>query len=190
MMRRLLITLLAVAFTGCGAEHHAQSVLAAYKAAVTNNDIPAYVRLAEPNMRALIEREELRKDATVKFIDTITTRPQRVVRTAQGVAYLGWVREQCGTCEWNLMAVVVGEGRAISKHAQLRSVAVNETTEWQVSALAGHETWRLAHVWKENDEAAVNTALAGIDDRLLATWYFEGSSDAQREIQRRLGTPD
>jgi hypothetical protein len=115
MMRRLLITLLAVAFTECRAEHHAQSVLTAYKAAVANKDIPTFVRLADPNMRALIEREELRKDATVKFIDTITTRPQRVVRTTQGVAYRGWVREQCGTCEWNLMAVVVGEGRAISK---------------------------------------------------------------------------
>jgi hypothetical protein len=190
MLRRLLIALLTVALTGCGARHHAQTVLAAYKTAVQQNDIPAFVRLADPNTRALIERDQTEsKEGTVALIDTVTTNPVRIVTTPKGVVYLGWARDTCARCEWNLMPVVVGEGRAISKSSGLADYpGTNETTDWQVQAIAHAEDWRLAHVWKPADEAAVNTALATIDDTLLATWFFEGSSDARREILQRLKT--
>jgi len=167
----------------------AVAVLVEYQLAVQHDDIPAFVRLADPNMRALIERGSLRKDDTASFIDTVAGQPVRVVRTPKGVVYLGWLRQHCARCEWNLVAVVVGEGRSISKYSELsESAGTNFTTDWQVSVLAGHESWRLAHVWNATDEAPVNAALAKIDDALLAAWYFEGSIDARHDILRRLGT--
>ncbi len=192
-MRRLLLTLLALCLAGCGARHHANSVLAAYKTAVAQNDVPAFVRLAEPNMRALIERDAgLLKEDTVAFIDTITANPVRVVTSPKGVVYLGWERERSpcrGSCGWNLMPLVVGEGRSISKYSELaESAGTNETTDWQVSALTGRESWRLAGVRNANDQAAINKALATVSDDLLRAWFFEGSIDARRSISASLGT--
>src|SRR5258705_13520376 len=93
---RLTALVLLFGTVSCGARHHAQTVLAAYKTAVQQNDIPAFVRLADPNMRALIERDQTEsKEGTVALIDTVTTNPVRVVTTPKGVVYLGWARDTC-----------------------------------------------------------------------------------------------
>src|SRR5437773_1486566 len=118
----IIVTLLLTLGVQAGeARHRAQDVAVAYMLAVQHDDIPTFVRLAEPNMRALIERGELRKQATVAFIDTVGGSPVRVVETAKGVVYFGWERtaSPCGgLCGWNLMALVVGEGRAICKYSE------------------------------------------------------------------------
>jgi len=176
------------------AKRRAIAVGTAYMLAVQHNDIPTFVRLAEPNMRALIEREELRKEETVTFIDMIGGSPVRVIESAKGVVYFGWERttNPCGaSCGWNLMPLVIGEGRAICKYTRLaENPQTTDTTEWQVSALHGKESWRLAHVRREADEQAFNAKLATIDERLLMAWYFEGSIDARRAIERQMGTHD
>lgn len=189
----LIATLLLTLSVQAGeARRRAQEVAVTYMLAVQHNDIPTFVRLAEPNMRALIEREELRKNATVTFIDTVGGSPVRVIETAKGVVYFGWERTAlpCGaTCGWNLMPLVVGEGRAICQYAELADrPRTTDTKEWQVSALAGEESWRLAYVRNEAAEAAINAKLAAIDEKLLIAWYFEGSIDARRAIERQMGT--
>src|SRR5712691_8576421 len=113
----LLISLL-IAVPGRGADHHARSVLAAYVTAVEKNDSLAFVRLADPNMRSYMERAWLRKEDTIGFIDAITAHPVRVVRSASATVYIGWVRVEHPDARhsgWNLMPLLVGEGRTIGK---------------------------------------------------------------------------
>lgn len=198
-MRRFLAVLIGLLLPGLAvqagqARQRAQAVLVPFILALQHDDIPTIVRLAEPNMRALIDRDDLDKFATSMFIDFVAGSPVRVVESPRGVVYFGWERttNPCGTtCGWNLMPVVVGEGRAICKYTRLaENPQTTDTREWLVSALHGKENWRLAHVRKQADEATYNARLATIDERLLIAWYFDGSNDARRAIERQMGTHD
>jgi hypothetical protein len=191
----VLATLLLTLSVQAGqARQRAQTVLVPFILALQHNDIPTIVRLAEPNMRALIDRDDLDKYATSMFIDSVAGAPVRVVESSRGVVYFGWERttNPCGTtCGWNLMPLVVGEGRAICKYTRLaENPQTTDTREWQVSALHGKESWRLAHVRQQAGEAAYNARLATIDEQLLIAWYFDGSNDARRAIERQMGTHD
>src|SRR5258705_528017 len=114
-MRRLLIALLTIAFSGCGARHHAQQTFAAYREAVLHNDIPAFVRLADPNMRNLIELHNFTKEESV--VEQLLAHPIRVFTTKQGAAYLGWIEHEN---RWHLWQLVIGEGQVISAYSAMR----------------------------------------------------------------------
>src|SRR5437016_3459513 len=98
-MRQGLIALsLTVSLAASAATHDIKTLLIEYERAVTHDDIPTFVRLADPNMRALIERGSLRRDDTINFIDMITGQPVRVVHSPKGVVFLGWIRQHCARC--------------------------------------------------------------------------------------------
>jgi hypothetical protein len=185
-----VVLILALLANGCRNEdRRARQVIAEYRAAVQQNDISTVVRLADPNMRALIERNTMRQETVNEFLDAILQQPVRVVRAKQGIVYFGWVPVPAGyELEQAILApVVVGEGRSISKYSALReSTGTNETTDWQVSVMGGE--WVLAVVRLTNERAPIEAALSTIDEQLLIAWYFEGSLDAKHEIERQLET--
>ena len=108
-MRRLLILLLAFALFGCGKDH-ARSVLNAYMTAVEKQDIPTFVHLTDPNIRAYIEKGSLRKEDTLGYIDTITAQPVRVLRSPTATLYIGWVRVEQPTARDYGFAVATHSG--------------------------------------------------------------------------------
>jgi len=176
------LTVLFVALLACGADHRARTLLKEYAAAAEKNDIPVLVRLSDPNMRALIERGYEKQDYPVEAIRQILPQPVRIVRHARGIAYIGWVGN-------DLIPIVVGEGRTISKYSSLvENAGVNDTTDWQVAIIdPGMLGAGIARANSSRpDPAPYNAALMNIDDALLRAWFFEGSSDARREIHRRL----
>jgi hypothetical protein len=159
--------------TACGADHRARNLIAQYKVAVEKHDIPLMVKLSDPNMRASIERGNLRQDAVLACIDGILQHPVRVVGDGRGIVYLGWVPAQPEM--FTLTQVVVGEGRTITKYSALRdSPGGSDTTDWQVSVM-GEDEWALLRFAQ---------ALAKVDDSLLKAWYFDGSYDAKHELKR------
>jgi hypothetical protein len=184
------LLLLAFLASACSnPEQRARNVVTAYKTAVQQNDIPTVTKLADPNMRALIERNTMRQETVNEFLDAIVQHPVRVVRAKQGVVYIGWVPIPAGyQLEQAILApVVIGEGRSISKYSALReSTGTNETNDWQVSVMGGE--WVLAVVRATSERAPIEAALTKIDDALLRAWYFEGSLDAKHEIERQLET--
>jgi hypothetical protein len=182
MLRRFLIGLLTLAFIGCGARHHALQTFAAYREAVLHNDIPAFVRLADPNMRNLIELHNFTKEESVVVADQLLAHPIRVFTTQHGVAYLGWIEHEN---RWHLWQLVIGKGRVISAYSAMRISTPNTTTDWQVSMLCS-QSWELRSVRTPEQRQLTEQALAKVPDDLFVTWYFTGSTDAQLAILKQL----
>jgi len=178
--RHLPVLLISVLLAACSADHRARTLLKEYAAAAEKNDLPVLVRLSDPNMRALIERGYEKQDYPAEVIQQILPHPVRVVRHARGIAYIGWVGG-------DLVPIVVGEGRTISKYSNwVEHASVNDTTDWQVSILDPGMLNAFICRMKNADPAPYNAALMQIDDALLRAWLFEGSLDAKHEIRRRL----
>lgn len=179
-MNRALALLLTLLLCSCGADHRARKLLDEYAAAAEQHDIPAMVRLGDPNMRALIERTDEKPDYPARAIREILPHPLRVIHHDRGIAYIGWV----GT---DLLPIVVGEGRTISKYSSLRETAgTNDTTDWQVSIMSNE--WAFASYGSvlHPDPKPLEAAFMSIDDGLLRAWLFDGSIAARHEIHRRL----
>lgn len=188
---RFALVLGLIGVLACTRDRSRQTINA-YMTAVENNDVPAFVRLADANARSYMEHGDLRKEDTIGYLNTITNHPVRTLRSEHATLYLGWVPVDHPTARdygWNLMPVLVGEGRVISKCSKFNYNTPPDTTDWQVFAPAGLIYWQLANAHNPSEQAAREQALKTVDDALLAAYYFEGSIDARHEIQKTLPVP-
>ena len=180
---RTRLALLTLLLASCGAEHHADQVLTAYRSALQHHDLAAYARLAAPNLRASVDAGDIKQEDTFFLLDAVLTQRVRTITTRHAVIYLGW-EKHTGRAN-TLWPVLVGEATAL-RHFGARTTALPpETTDWQVS-MAYSPEWAVAHVDNSSEQARITAAIEHIDEALLTAWLLEGNEDARKAIQAQL----
>ncbi|SRR6266446_2585600 len=180
---RPCLVLLPLLFAGCGAEHHADQVIAAYRSAIQHNDLAAYARLAAPNLRASVDAGDIKQEDTFFLLDAVLKQRIRTITTRHAVIYLGW-EKHTGRAN-TLWPLLVGDGTALRHFGARTNNLPPESTDWQVS-MAYSPEWAVAHVDNPSEQARVTTAIQHIDEALLTAWLLEGNDDARKAIQAQL----
>jgi hypothetical protein len=176
---RLLLGLLTLLLAACGADHHAQQVIAAYKTAVEHKDTAALTRLTGQNMQASLDDHEMDRDDSAIVADAVLQHAFRKVTTSRGVLYLGWLKRDNSY----LFPLLVGEPDALNQFRRKRDFPRQSTNDWRISILS-HSP--IGIVEKDAKRVPIEQALAKLDDQILIAYFFEGSTDAKNAVDQAI----
>jgi|GEM_PF-4623787 len=143
-------------------------------------------------MRTLINRGEFTRDEVLTWIDTIMSRPERIVRTELGVAFIGWVPARRD--KHYLGQIVVGPAGAIARYTSLAKDNVQtDADDWRVAVMPT-DGWGLGlleciicdEASRNQIKARMTAAMQRVPDEQLARWYFSVDAQAHRDSRTAI----